>query len=83
MWGFSVGMRFFCTRDRDLMFSSLPGKTDLSCLSEIQNGLLDHPVTGEMGSRVLGPGAEPCQRLQHSPHQVLFFWGALQPAVQP
>ena len=46
------------------MFSSLPGKTDLSCLSGILNGLLDRPVTSEMGSRVLGPGAEPCQRLR-------------------
>lgn len=35
------------------MFSSLP-ETDLSCLSGILNGLLDRPVTSEMGSRVLG-----------------------------
>lgn len=65
------------------MFSSLPGKTDLSCLSGILNGLLDRPVTSEMGSRVLGPGAEPCQRLRRSPQQILFLWDALQPAVHP
>lgn len=32
------------------MFSSLPGKTDLSCLSGILNRLLGHPVTSEIGS---------------------------------
>ena len=32
------------------MFSSLPGKTDLSCLSGILNRLLGHPITSEIGS---------------------------------
>ena len=50
VWGFSVGVRFFCTPGGALMFSSLPGKTDLSCLSGILNRLLGHPITSEIGS---------------------------------
>lgn len=54
-WGLCVG--FLCGYEillytwwRPDVFQP-PWKRDLSCPSEIQNGLLDHPVTGEMGSR--------------------------------